>query len=207
MRRALTVVALLSLAACAPTQSPEEAPSDSTTTGPAPGVAAPEGWEPVTTGPEDPTIPATQPAAQEGASSGAASSWGTEVDPVDRASATLAVGCATPPSLEPMTPTKAVEGLLDRDGAPGVVMQFTFDDDAQATAFQDAWIDQMRACGAEIVEEMVAEPGYWAGHRRIEENVWTESSVKQGEHVSFIAVQGDLDEQATRKLSEAQREG
>lgn len=192
------LASLLALGACsgeeapsAPTSSATTAPSSSPSAAPAPTptVQAPGGWN-----------------TAESDESHAPGQWLADVDVVGRASATLAVGCTAPPDMEQLTPVNAREGLLERDGAPGVALAFGFTDDAAAEQFQSAWIEQMQACDEDTVTQITSETDYWAGHRNIDGTWWTESSVRAGRQVSFIAVQGRLSDTETRALAEAQRD-
>lgn len=194
--RRLLLLPLLTLIACAPT------PSQPSPSAPAPGpTSAPAGGpseRPQVTAP-----PSSVPRDPEGVPSPA--EWLQDVDPVETASATMAVGCTTPPSLEDMTPVDARQGLFEHEGTPGVAMAFAFDDEDAARRFQEAWIQQVLACDG--ATEVASEPGYWAGHRDIDGARWTESTVLHGNHLNFLAVGLDLDDDATRALSTSQREG
>lgn len=199
MRRALVPLLLLPLVlvACTGDEAPStpsssatvsasQSPSSSAT--PTPTVQTPAGWE---TAKSD--------------ESHAPGEWLADVDVADRASATLAVGCAEPPDMANLTPVNAREGLLERGGAPGVALAFGFTDEEAAKRFQSAWVEQMKACDADTVKQVASETDYWAGHRNIDGMWWTESSVRQGQQVSFIAVQGKLSDDETRALSKAQQ--
>lgn len=205
MRR-LIVVPLILLVGCAPTPSPSPTQPDdagssspgsaapttppATTTPPGPPVAAPKDWKPVD----------EQGQAVKG-------DWGQDVDPLDRATGALAVGCSgKAPSMEGIEPVRATEGLLDHDGAPGVALTFAFEDQDTAERFMETWRGEMEACPADVVTSIADEPGLWAGHRVIDGATWTESVLRDGEELSFLALQAELSADDTRSLAKVQAE-
>lgn len=204
MRR-LALLPLLALTACAPSPTaptPTDGTASQTPVAPAP-AADPTSARPAPERPEVAPPASAVPVDPQGSPSPA--EWLTDVDPAETAGATMAVGCTTPPSLDDMTPVEARQGLFEHQGAPGVAMAFAFADEDAARRFQEAWIDQVLACDG--AEEVAHEDGYWAGHRDIDGARWTESTVLHGSHLNFLAVGLDLDDDATRALSESQREG
>lgn len=145
-------------------------------------LVIPEGWEPI-----------ANPGSVEDGYVGNGT-WVHEVDPVLRGAGTLAVGCIEePPDLSEMLPVGALEGTLDRDGAPGITLAFEFADADAAQQFYRTWLTQAEACVGTVADKIDASDTSWAGYRHLDE-VWSEASAVDGTVAKFVIVDGKLAE-------------
>lgn len=197
MRR-LAAVALLLAVGCTG-GDPEPSPTTSEpapTLVPVPEPQAPSGPAATTAGSLDesslPVPSPWEPVVREGSIDEGYlgnDSWVHEVDPVLRGAGTLAVGCDdAPPDLTGMVPTAALEGTLELDGAPGIVLALEFADDDAAAAYFDEYLRQLALCEGDVVAQVGSSGDRWWGRRDLGD-IWSEAAALDGNVATFVILQ------------------
>lgn len=158
-------------------------------------LPVPEGWERV----------AKEGSADEGFFGNG--TWVHAVDPVLRGAGTLAVGCdVAPPDLAGMVPTAVLEGTIEQDGAPGIVLAMEFSDEAAAERYFAEYKRQVGLCEGTVVEQVGETERTWFGRRDLGQT-WSEAAALNGDRATFIIMQSDIDDRLLEGISNALLEG
>ncbi len=183
-----------------PTATAEPVPDPQLPTGPADTstggldesvLPVPEGWERV----------AKEGSADEGFFGNG--TWVHAVDPVLRGAGTLAVGCDdASPDLAGMVPTAVLEGTLEREGAPGIVLAMEFADEDAAARYFEEYKRQVGLCEGTVVEQVGETPQTWFGRRDLGQT-WSEAAALNGDRATFIILQSDIDDHLLEGISNA----